>query len=164
MKNSRKGQVQSGETVVVVIIVTIMIVIGLVFATKSKQGSIEQAVEEINEQEAMEVAIIASSLNELRCSDYSTMVKSCLDLHRLYAFSEVVENDKEDSFRHYYDLLGNTKLEVKILTSEPKINITLYDYNNSANKSSSPVFIPTIVFDSITQQSYFAILEVRTFS
>lgn len=161
---SKKAQIQSGETIVVIILVSIMIMIGLVFATKSKKSNLENEQENINDLKAMEVAVVASNLNEIKCSDYSIMVKSCFDIYRLRAFKNVVEEDKQGAYAHYYDILGNTKLEINILTSNPPENIVLYDYEDSGDKSSSPVFIPTIVLDNINKKSYFAVLKVSTFS
>lgn len=164
MKANRKAQIQSGETVVVVIIVIILIILGLVFATRNKQGTIKQETDEMNAQKAMQVAMIASNFNELKCSDYSVLAKSCLDKYRVEAFSRVVKDSTQDSFEYYYKLLGNSKVIVRIITSPGMENYTLFDYNNSANMSSTPVFIPTIVQDKIEKKSYFAIIEVRTYS
>jgi hypothetical protein len=164
----KKAQVQNMETIVVIIIVVIMMVIGLVLVTKNKKNNIEQDLTELNEMKAMDVAIVASNLNELKCSDYSAMIKTCFDYQRLVAFSNIVNQNKQNSFDYYYSLLGNSKISIQIIKKYDPVlideNITLYDYNNSANKSSFPVFIPTIVLNSIEEQSYFAIIEVRTYS
>jgi hypothetical protein len=160
---NRKAQIQNMETIVVIIIISIIMIIALVFVVKSKQGSVKTQTSALDEEKAMEVAIVASNLNELRCSEYNAMMKTCFDYHRLRAFKNVVENeDNKDAFNYYYSLLGNSKIVVQIITKAE--NVTIYDYGDSAGKSSSPVLIPTIVLDSLTKQSYFAILEVRTFS
>ncbi|MFA6073075.1 MAG: hypothetical protein WC758_03110 [Candidatus Woesearchaeota archaeon] len=160
----KKGQIQSGETVVVIIIVIIMLVIGLVFVAGRKKNSITEETTTLNELKAKEIATVSSKLKELKCSDYGVMVNTCFDYHRLRAFSSVVSSNKQNSKDYYYSVLGNSKIELKIITSNPPENITIYDFNNSINKSSSPVFIPTLVLDSMNKKSYFAILEVRTYS
>jgi hypothetical protein len=160
----KKAQLQSGETVVVIIIVTIMIIVGLVFATRNKESSIEEEVETRNDLQAMSVALATSNLNEVRCSEYGVMPNTCMDYHRIKAFNIVVSQNLHKSKDYYYPVFGNSKIDIKILTAEPQENITLYDFNNSANKSSSPIFIPVIVRDSIHDINYFGILEVRTYS
>jgi hypothetical protein len=169
-KISKKAQLQSGETVVVVIIVTIMIIIGVVVATKNKANSITQESEDLNDLKAMNVAILASHFNELKCSDYSVMVNSCIDMYRAQAFADIVSTNKQNSKEYYYSSLGNSKIVLTIympISTPEKYEqqtITLYDYDNSANKSSSPVFMPVIVLDAQNKVSYFSILEVRTYS
>jgi len=167
---NKKAQLQSGETVVVIIIVTIMIIIGVVVATKNKANSITQESEDLNDLKAMNVAILASHFNELKCSDYSVMVNSCIDMYRAQAFAKIVSTNKQNSKEYYYSLLGNSKVVLTIFIPLPysniyeQKNITLYDYGDSANKSSSPVFMPVIVLDAQNKVSYFSILEVRTYS
>ncbi|MGV8163014.1 MAG: hypothetical protein ACP5N2_06810 [Candidatus Nanoarchaeia archaeon] len=161
----KKAQIQSGETVVVIIIVTIMIIVGLVFASRTKTTNITQEANALEEVNAMKVALVASSLNELKCSEYSAMVKSCIDYYRIIAFNNTVLANKQNSKEYYYSLLGNSKIDITIIYLDgDKEKITIYDYNNSANKSSSPVFIPSIVLNTLTKESYFSIMEVRTYS
>jgi hypothetical protein len=166
-KISRKAQIQNAETIIVIVIVTMMVIIGLVFVVKNKKNNIELQSDDFAEQKAMEVAIVASNFNELRCSEYSAMIKTCYDYQRLLAFSNVLEKNKQNSYEYYYYLLGNSKIDVQIITGNlppNKQNISLYNYNNSANKSSFPVFIPITVQNSMTKESYFAVIEVRTYS
>jgi hypothetical protein len=162
-KLNKKAQIQSGEAVVVVIIVIIMIVIGIVYMTKNKMSNLTEDAKELNDVRSMEVALIASNLNELKCSEYSTMVKTCFDYQRLKAFKNVIEQNDRETQEYYYNLFGNSKIDIQLIATASE-NIALYDYNDSANKSSSPVFIPTIVLNPMTKESYFAILEVRTYS
>lgn len=160
---NKKGQMQNAETIIVIVIVTIMMLIGLVVVVKNRMREVKNNSEDISVQRAMEVAIVASNMNEIKCSEYTAMIKTCYDYHRLKAFSSVLSKNMHNSSLFYYYLLGNSKVEVKIITGTPE-NITLYNYNDSANKSSFPVNMPVMVMNSMTKESYFAVMEVRTHS
>ena len=73
----------------------------------------------------MRVAIVASNLNELKCSEYTAIMKTCYDYQRLKAFSIVVQSNKQNSYEHYYYLLGNSKVDVQIVTGVP-LKISLF--------------------------------------
>ncbi len=163
----KKGQIQNAETIIVIIIVTILMVIGAVFAIRYKGNNTETEKKDLNEEEAMKVVIVASSLNELRCSEYSAMIKTCFDYQRLLSFSKIVTENRQDSFNYYHYLFGNSRISIQIITGDippENRNILLYDYDDAEGKSSSPVFIPVIVMNSLTKESYFSVLEVRTYS
>jgi type II secretory pathway pseudopilin PulG len=51
-KITKKGQIQSGETVVVIIIVIIMLIIGLVFMAGRKKNSVNEEATTLNELKA----------------------------------------------------------------------------------------------------------------
>lgn len=165
---NKKAQVQSGETIIVIIIVTIMIIIGLVIASKTKTRNATEESTALNEIDTMKIALIASSLNELKCSEYSAMVKTCMDYHRILSFRDTVLEDKQSSKNYYYSLLGDSEIKIKMIMpdQEPSVQVvTLYKYDNiSANKSSSSVFIPLIVFNTMEKENYFSVLEVRKYS
>jgi hypothetical protein len=163
--NQKKGQLQSGETIVVIIIVIIMLIVGLVYFVNSKESSIKAESSSMNDINAMKTAIIASSLNELKCSASSVMVKTCFDYYRMKSFGKIVEDNKQESQQYYYFVFKNSKIVVRVMMPNATVeNVTLYDYNNSANKSSSMTFIPLIVENPMTEEKYFSILEVRTYS
>lgn len=159
----KKGQMQNAETIIVIVIVTIMMLIGLVVIVKNRMREAKNTSEDVSVQRAMEIAIVASNMNEIKCSEYTAMIKTCYDYHRLKAFSNVLSKNMHNSSLFYYYLLGNSKVEVQIITGTPE-NITLYNYNNSEDKSSFPVHMPVMVMNSMTKESYFAVMEVRTYS
>jgi hypothetical protein len=167
IKKSRRAQLQNAETMIVIIIVTIMMVIGLVFVMKFKARNVEKQDDALDEERAMEIFLSASGLNELRCSKYAVKINTCYDHQRIMALSYVLENNLQGSYDYYYNILGNSKITVQIITGdlpEDERNITLYNYNNSGNKSSSPVMMPIMIMDGITGSTYFGVLEVRTYS
>jgi hypothetical protein len=162
---SKKAQLQSGETIVVIIIVIIMLVVGIVFFTNRKMEGAKAESENLKTIDSMKITVVASSLSELKCSEYSTMVKTCFDYYRLKAFAGTVDADSQGARAYYYSILRNSRVDVKVIMPNSTVeNITLYDYNNSANKSSSITFIPVIVSNPLNGEKYFSVLEVRTFS
>ena len=161
----KKGQLQSGETVVVIIIVIIMLIVGIVFFVRSKDQSIKNEAQSMTDINAIKISIVASNLNELKCSDYNVMVKTCFDYYRLKAFANTVDADKQESKQYYYFAFRNSKITIKVIMPNQTVeNMTLYDYNNTANKSSTPTFIPIIVANPMTGENYFSVIEVRTYS
>ncbi len=142
-----------------------MIIVGLVFFVNSKNGSIQTEKQNMNDINAMKIAVIASSLNELKCSDSNVMVKTCFDYYRLKAFKSTIDADKQEAKQYYYFVFKNSKITVRIMMFNSTVeNVTLYDYNNSANKSSTPTFIPILINNPISNENYFSILEVKTYS
>ncbi len=164
MKN-KKAQIQSGETVTVVIILIILIVLGIVYFanTKTQESQIEK--EKQKEVDGMKIAVLASGMDELKCSVYSAKVSTCLDIYRIKAFSEILDQNTLSAKEYYFNTFRNSKIEVKIIVNETHTEkIVIYDFNNSAEKSSSPTYFPIIVSDPVLEKNYFSILEVRTYN
>lgn len=165
MNSNKKGQIQSGETVTVVIILIILIVLGIVYASNSKIAGLQKDNEKQKEIDGMKIAVLAAGMDELKCSVYSAKVSTCLDIYRLSAFSQIVSQNLYSSKEYYFNTFRNSKIEVNIIVNDTYVeNIVLYDFNNSENKSSSPIFFPLTVSDPVSKINYFSIMEVRTYN
>lgn len=162
---NKKGQIQSGETVTVVIILIILIVLGIVYAANSKTDSLQKDREKQQEIDGMKIAVLAAGMDELKCSVYSAKVSTCLDIYRVEAFSEMMQANTLSAKEYYYNTFKNSKIELNIIINETNTeNVVIYDFNNSENKSSSPIFFPVTVSDPVNDKNYFSILEVRTYN
>lgn len=158
----KKAQIQGGETIAVIIIIVILVIIGIMFGSNRKIDDIQTETRQIEHQNAMRIALKASNLQELKCSSVENTRNMCMDLLKIKSVSEVIKEDTE-AYIQYQGVFENTEINVDIIYPV-KARYTLYNYNDTANKSRFATYIPLLVIDPITETNSFAMLEIATYS
>lgn len=160
----KKAQIQSGETIVVIIILTIIIVFGLYFVSNLQADGLEQTQKDEFELSALAIASQLGNLPELRCTRRQTAIERCIDIYKAKAFQEYINKDENQAFK--LQRFGNTNVTIKIIN--PKLEegneINIITPNNPELTSRLPVFIPIILNEPVNNTNHFAILEVTTLS
>jgi len=166
----KKAQIQSMESIVVVIIIGIMIVLGIVFAFSLKSDTINSDVRKQQDLLSFTIALRASSLNELKCSTFAESGNVCLDLYRLLAMEETVNPRNPDAFKHYFKMFKQSEIIVHLVQPEYLENgnriekITIYSFEPEDTTASESLFYPVLVYDPYDDINIFGVMEVRTFT
>jgi uncharacterized protein (UPF0333 family) len=162
----KKAQIQSGETIIVIIILTIIIVFGLYFMSNYQSDGIEQTRRDEAELSSLAVASQLGNLPELRCTRRQTALERCIDIYKAKAFKEYLAKHENAAFK--LQRFGNTNVTITIinpkLENEDDNKINIMTPNNEQTNSRLPIFIPIILNNPVTNTNHFAILEVTMFS
>ena len=156
--NKKNAQIQMMETIAVLFIFFILIVIGFVFYAKILKGNLEQQKEESAQLNAIEVAQRASSLPELQCSEGNIVSDNCIDLLKLEAASQIMQQNDI----YYYDRLLFSKITVNEIY--PNSNEwALYTRPLDEFSSKITTNIPILLFNPIENKNSFGIMTVELF-
>jgi hypothetical protein len=160
----RRGQIQLGETTAVIIIVIIMLMMGIIFWNKVSNSNVKQIDTQSQELSVIEIANNVPELPELKCSELKYKEVKCLDLHKLLAMSQVINNPNDKSaFEFYNNYFKNSKITIIKMypSSGADENITLYDakLNNSIRKLLIP--IPVNIKDYVNKETYYGLIIVE---
>lgn len=97
MKNNKavnkKAQIEMGETIAVIIIVTIIIFFGLAFYTKIKTLDLKDQTDKFNQFDAVKLANIVSNMPEILCSKQQVIDINCVDKYKLLALNQSIADD-----------------------------------------------------------------------
>ena len=152
------GQIQMMETIVVLFIFFILVVMGFVFYAKILKGNLEQRKEESIQLNAIEVAQRASSLPELQCSEDNIVSDNCIDLLKLEAASEIMQQNDV----YYYDRLLFSKITVNEIYPDSNEWI-LYTRPLGEFSNKITTNIPISLFNPIENKNAFGIMTVELF-
>ena len=159
----KKGQIQSGESITVVIIVVIIIVVGIVFATNLQIGGIEEEAQTRQEIDAMQIALKTVGLSELKCTQFSSTGTQCIDYYKAKALSKALTENQENSYEEYYQIFLNSKIEIEKIYPEEE-TITIYDFAPTEAISQQLTNIPINIYDPVKDQTYFGILKITAYN
>lgn len=146
---NKKSQVQMGESIAIIIIIVILLVIGITFWRNVTAGDIQQLDSEQADRSVIELAKVAAELPELKCytSDVNAKV-NCFDFYKLLAMKNMSKNSTV--FNYYFNIFGKSRITIQEVYPE-EINITVYDYNVSANRALT-ISIPIIIEKNIGRE------------
>lgn len=162
---SKKAQLQMGESIFVVIIILLLIVFGLVFASNAEEDSIRADKEDFLDLDSITLTKYASSLAELQCSLLDVTELSCFDIDKLTAFSNVTDKYPEISAEYYFSQFGNANITVHEIYPSNR-NWTIY-YNGLEDGEVGKIkttTVPISLYDGITKRKSFGILEIQAIS
>ena len=154
----KKAQIQSGETITVMIIVMIMLIIGLVFYSSFQgSGREEERIRE-NQINAMSTAMKTVNMDEIKCTELTSRIDRCVDLYRLNASKEIIQQNYE----YYFSFFSNTNVTIHFV-SEEKEPINIYSYTGEFSSQTIPTYLPIIIKDPVRNKNIFGYIEVTTF-
>ncbi|MBN2142908.1 hypothetical protein JW711_06285 [Candidatus Woesearchaeota archaeon] len=163
---SRRAQMQSSETIFVVVIIIMIVILGLVFYSKAHEGSVKQ---DIREQRVLRMISLAHALSnwpELECSTLDARDFDCIDRMKLKVLSDFISESRSESgyaFNYYSDLLKRSSISVtEIYSYKDKESWVLYN-NSIPGATRESVFIPVNVYDPSDQTFSFALLELAVY-
>lgn len=153
----KKGQIGMSETIAILFIFFILLTFGFMFYLRINRASIETQYERGTDLMAIEITQKASFLPELQCSTKNVITDNCIDLLKLESAKEIINENKES----YYDLFFGSEIVVKEVYPD---KITWVLYNNTINDTSS-IFtpVPILLYNAISDEHYFGILQIKYF-
>lgn len=164
----KRGQIQIGETIFVVIFILLIIILGLVFFASGKQDSLERKQDTFDELDAIVLAQLVTSLKELECSQLDVKETSCLDKVRLDAFVDLIGNDWELAGEYYTLLLGNALIVVEEVYPQQQTWV-LYNYSFDLHDpgieyDAPSTELPMKLYNAVTGEFSFGVLYITRYN
>jgi len=156
---TKKSQVKMFETIAILVIFFFLVGIGFIFYSKIKQTSQSAESEEYFSTKAIELALLAEFMPEIRCSaDIVTDIQNCIDIGKL----DVLNNTGiiEENLNYYYNILGYSDIYVAEIYPNSGIVWRIYSNPKPANNFLGKVQtqIPVAIYDSISNKYSFGVL------
>lgn len=163
---TKKAQVQNMETIAVVLVIIMLIIFGVVYATNQRKKSLGNEIERLEGIDAMRVTTNTLSMDFVRCSQLEANLETCVDYHKIKALEQ--ETKKEKNYEYFYRLFGDTEIKLIIHknitnTDLENENITIYEMQDKENKTKILIRTPVTVKEIVNDTNYFAIMEVSVF-
>ena len=100
-----KAQIQSGESIAVIIIVAIIMIIGLFFLSVFRSDTDQIAFEREQELSGMSKTIMLINMQELACpQNRVTRGEKCIDLFKINALDVVVDANRQYFLSRFGDV------------------------------------------------------------
>jgi hypothetical protein len=158
-KNSRKAQLQMGETIAVVIIVIVLLFLGITFWNRINSSGTEALSESSQELSVIEIANTVAELPELKCSDMSVESVKCLDWYKVRAMANNIEIYPETK-KYYNDYFKNSKITIaRIYPNED--NTTIYDVKLSDQTARLEIKLPVNIRDNVNDVTSYGMIIVE---
>ena len=154
----KKSQINMLETIVVLAVFFILVVFVFIFYLKVSETNVEIEKEENAQSNAIKIAQKASFLPELQCSQEHGVIDNCIDLLKLNAASEIIQENEV----YYYDRLLFSRITINEIY--PGTNDwMLYDRPLEDFSNKIVTNIPISLFDPIDDKNSFGVMTVELF-
>jgi len=161
---SRKAQIETGELIMVVMMVMVILVIGLVFYGNFKAQGMKETGRDLLSLSAVDLAQEAMSMSEISCS-HARELGECVDLQRMEQLSLLMESLEPNSdFSNYYvSKFGSAMIRIEKIypTTESWL---IYDRASPNSDAQIPLRIPIYIYDGVEKTNSFGILTVVRYS
>lgn len=152
-----------GESIFVVIIILLLIVFGIVFASNVEKDEVAKKREELLDMDSITISKYASTLVELQCSLLDVTDLSCFDIHKMNAFINVTKKHPELSAEYYFSQFGNANISVQeIYPGNRTWQIYYNDVGVNNTGRSKQTIVPISLYDGITKKKTFGVLSIKT--
>jgi hypothetical protein len=165
-----------GEAVIIVIIVILLITFGFVMYGRWATASIKVKAAVFREEDAYRIASITANLTELHCSRNNVVELNCYDTLKIKALTTLIGQSRggttpKDSYLHYASLFKNSRIVVYEIFPHPISTTTgdasdtpfryvIYDVAPAEITQRIPARIPIILYNPLTEESRFGVIEV----
>lgn len=157
-----KGQLQIGESIIVIILVMILAVFALIFTASQAKDKYHIKVDSYEEFNAVETAQIVTSLYELRCAKEG-LQSTCVDFYKAQALADIVQTDDQARL-YYYDLFRNAKITLSTVYPGEQKEFIIYEVNATEGMQEvKSVVIPVSIHDAGSNKIIFGILSIQRF-
>ena len=165
----RRGQIEFGESLMVVIILVFILIIGIVFYFNASERSLGQEAAYHEDINSVTLAKAVLALPEVQCGAFSgTGTDTCIDALKLTALAYVIKNDP-DANAYYGTLFGYANISINIICtpgtpcSSTPTPIVIYEDKPAINVSATPQFIFTTLYDPVNGSQRLAYLNVTRY-
>lgn len=160
---NKSAQIQMGETIAVIVIITIMIFFGLAFYSKIKTLDFKEQADKYTQLDTIQLANTVSNMPELLCSKQQVIDVNCIDKYKIFSLQKSITDGAATAFFYYGSMFGNSRIKV-IQIYPPAGEKLIYENNMTANQSTETVLIPVNIYDPITGDNAFGVLSVEAYS
>ena len=163
---TRRGQIQFGETIMVVVVIVFILIVGIVFYFNASKASVEKQIRTADQAQSMTVVNNILSLPEIGC-DPSVTTGRCVDLLKLKHLAGQINCGSSDpTSRYYCSLFGAGLVTVTIVDAPPASGPTSFLFYNSSLPNSTATdsqFRFTTVYDPVGGEQLFAYFNVSRY-
>ena len=135
------------ESIAILFVFFILLIFGFVFYTNVMRSTSHVEQEENIQLKAIGIAQKTSFLPELQCSKENIRTENCIDLLKLDAASDLIEENNI----YYYDTFEFSHIRVKEISPGTK-EWTLYNNTPSNYSDRLSTFIPISLFNASVSQ------------
>ena len=161
----KRAQMQMGETIFVIIIIILLIVFGIVFASGAEEIEMQRRSNEFLDLSTVSLSEYALSLAELQCSTLEVRDLSCFDKNKLEAFIDLTENYELLTREYYFSQLGNANITVtQIYPTEERWEVYYNGFAENESYEQKMVVLPISVYDSVTKKYGFGLAYITKYS
>lgn len=162
----KRSQMESFESVIVLIIFFILIGLGLIFYAGFQKASLKQIYGERTEQEAIKIAMRVSYLPEILCSKRKIIEDDCFDVYKLDSLSSEIMGD-ETIFLYYQSDFKDSVISIRQIFPPGKSYVLYKNQPEDAvlkNFYIIPTYVPVSLKNSSMQKEYsMGLLNVTMF-
>ncbi|MCF7861068.1 hypothetical protein K9M79_02395 [Candidatus Woesearchaeota archaeon] len=164
LKDQRKAQIGMFETIATLLVFFILLVFGLIFYSHYAEQNAEDARSVQEDLASIALVQKVSHLPELKCTKGDISIENCLDLLKLQAFEDVVD----ERFSYYFNIFSYSYIEAREIYPNNRtfvlyknlINSTVRDHVPVDNVEGLVVDVPVSLFDPILKQYSMGYLKV----
>lgn len=158
-KLKRKSQIQTFETMAVLLIFFILIGIGMIFYVRVYKSNLDITKYGYSQSKSVAIAQRAMSMPELQCSKNKVAADNCIDVLKLEAAINVISSNEIS----YYDLLEFGEVNVTLeYPSSAAQKWVVYSRKIDKPSSSFLTFVPVSLYDPSTETYGYGVLSVET--
>lgn len=161
----KKAQMKMGENIAILLIFFIILGVVIIFYGVFKIGEVQETQREQFEKEAIRVALTATYLPELACTDDNHIVENCFDLEKALIMKDLI-NTSDEYFLLYQNEFMNSKVSFEIIFPEPTGERIIYNHPPANFTDMIPTFIPIAIKDPkrpFGQQYSYGLLTVGVY-
>lgn len=153
-----KAQIKMAETIAILFIFFVILMFGFIFYARIQRGNYLQKVQEISTLKGIQIAEKVSFFPEVRCSFNNVPTEDCIDLYKLKAASENINNNR----LFYYGIFEYSRVIVEQIY--PQNNTwTLYDNPKPDYSDLITTPIPLNIYNPITNEFSYAVMTVGVY-
>lgn len=159
----RRGQIQLGETVAVVVIIVILLILGIAFWGRESGSGIVDTQKQSRALAVIEIANTLPDLPELKCYKSGVSEVKCIDMYKAISMKDAMSDD--EVLKYYNNYFMNSKITLYIIyppvPEGQEENITIYDARFNAKTDTKLIDLPVNIEDSVNGITRFGILSVE---
>ena len=149
------------ETIAVLAVFFILIIIFYGFYSNAAVD-VDKEKDKMKQLEMAKVMKQISSLIEVQCSERGVVKNGCIDLLKVEAASEIMQNAENKEL--YFGNFGFSRITIKQIYPEIKDIAVIYDNSIDDYSYKDVSNIPISLFDPMGNKHYFGMMSVEVFS
>jgi hypothetical protein len=154
----KKGQLQTMEPIIIVIVLVIIIGICLLFYSRISNSQEDQQIRTAKAKEDTATLKRIANLPEFSCGRSTSTNTYCIDKYKAEAFGNFTASSAQARI-YYYGFFGAANVTLQIIENGNLRSIPLYYNLNSTYVTQTRTYFT--VFDPVMQHRQFAILIIE---
>ena len=158
----RSGQLKTTETIIAVIVFSMMFIVAFVFFSRSQSSDISAEKSASAGLRAMDISQIITAMPELRCE-----IDNCIDIYRLNATAEWIKGKESGLFySSAFGVYSESALYAKIYLREvypDEKEFLIYDYPKAKSSSKQLFEFPVSIYNSTDERYSFGMLSITIY-